>query len=72
MKSIADYVALEPEYYQNILDDYQTLFTQHIDLSKIKQLNSIVIFATGSSSNAAYGARSLMSKILKVDRKSVV
>ena len=66
MKSIADYVALEPEYYQNILDDYQTLFTQHIDLSKIKQLNSIVIFATGSSSNAAYGARSLMSKILKV------
>lgn len=66
MKSIADYVALEPEYYQNILDNYQTLFTQHIDLSKIKQLNSIVIFATGSSSNAAYGARSLMSKILKV------
>ena len=66
MKSIADYVALEPEYYQNILDNYQTLFTQHIDLGKIKQLNSIVIFATGSSSNAAYGARSLMSKILKV------
>ena len=66
MKNIADYVALEPEYYQNILDNYQTLFTQHIDLSKIKQLNSIVIFATGSSSNAAYGARSLMSKILKV------
>ena len=66
MKSIADYVALEPEYYQNILDDYQTLFTQHIDLSKIKQLDSIVIFATGSSSNAAYGARSLMSKILKI------
>ena len=66
MKSIADYVALEPKYYQNILDDYQTLFTQHIDLSKIKQLDSIVIFATGSSSNAAYGARSLMSKILKI------
>jgi glucoselysine-6-phosphate deglycase len=66
MKSIADYVALEPEYYQSILDNYQTLFANKIDLSKVKQLSSIVIFATGSSSNAAYGARSLMSDILKI------
>ncbi|KES18835.1 Glucosamine 6-phosphate synthetase, contains amidotransferase and phosphosugar isomerase domains [Gilliamella apicola SCGC AB-598-I20] len=66
MKSIADYVALEPEYYQSILDNYQTLFVDTIDLSQVKQFNSIVIFATGSSSNAAYGARPLMSKILKV------
>ncbi|OCG20489.1 SIS domain-containing protein [Gilliamella sp. App4-10] len=66
MKSIADYVALEPEYYQNILDNYQTLFGNTIDLSKVKQLNAIVIFATGSSANAAYGARPFMSKLLKV------
>jgi len=41
MKSIADYVALEPEYYQNILDDYQTLFTQHIDLVKLNNLTQL-------------------------------
>ncbi|MCX8712581.1 SIS domain-containing protein [Gilliamella sp. B3464] len=66
MKSIADYVALEPEYYQHILDNYQTLFANIIDLSQIKQLNAIVIFATGSSANAAYSARPFMSKILNV------
>ncbi|NUF27984.1 SIS domain-containing protein [Gilliamella sp. ESL0254] len=66
MKSIADYVALEPEYYQNILNNHQTLFGNTIDLSKVKQLNAIVIFATGSSANAAYGARPLMSQLLKV------
>lgn len=66
MKNIADYVALEPEYYQSVLDNYQALFVENIDLSKIKQLNAMVIFATGSSANAAYCARPLMSEILKV------
>ncbi|OCG27896.1 glucosamine--fructose-6-phosphate aminotransferase [Gilliamella sp. wkB108] len=66
MKNIADYVALEPDFYQNILDNYQVLFANIIDLNKVKQLNSIVLFATGSSANAAYGARPLMSKLLKV------
>ncbi|MWN31889.1 MULTISPECIES: SIS domain-containing protein [unclassified Gilliamella] len=66
MKSIADYVELEPEYYQSILNNYQTLFCSTIDLTGIKKLNSIVIFATGSSANAAYGARPLMSKLLKI------
>ena len=66
MKSIADYVALEPKYYQAVLDNYQTLFADHIDLSQIKQLNAIVIFATGSSANAAYGARPIMSELLKI------
>lgn len=66
MKSIADYVALEPEYYQNVLNNYVKLFVEPIDLNKVKQLSAIVLFATGSSSNAAYGARPLMSKILKV------
>lgn len=66
MKSIADYVELEPEYYQNVLNNYEALFVKTIDLNKINQLNSIVLFATGSSSNAAYSARPLMSKILRV------
>lgn len=66
MKSITDYVALEPEFYQSILDHYQSLFADQIDLNTEKSLQSIVIFATGSSANAAYGARPLMSKILKI------
>lgn len=66
MKSIADYVELEPEYYQNVLNNYEALFVKPIDLKKINKLNAIVLFATGSSSNAAYSARPLMSKILRV------
>lgn len=66
MKSIADYVRLESKYYQDILNNYQMLFTNIINLKKAKQLNTVVIFATGSSANAAYGARPLISKILQI------
>ncbi|MBA1392472.1 SIS domain-containing protein [Lactobacillus sp. XV13L] len=66
MKSIADYVALEPQYYQHVLDNYQELFQKTAELQKRKALHSIVLFATGSSSNAAFGARPFMSQILQM------
>ncbi|RHW52374.1 glucosamine--fructose-6-phosphate aminotransferase [Bombilactobacillus bombi] len=64
MKSIADYVELEPLYYQQILDNFEKLFLKAIDLKAVHSLKAVVLFATGSSSNAAYAARPFMSKIL--------
>ena len=68
MKSIEDYVHLEPKYYEAVLQNYSDLFS-----NKLTQLNknfdNIVIYATGSSSNAAYGALPFMSNILKMPVK---
>ena len=68
MKSIEDYVHLEPKYYEAVLQNYSDLFS-----NKMTQLNknfdNVVIYATGSSSNAAYGALPFMSNILKMPVK---
>lgn len=64
MKSIEDYVHLEPAYYQDVLANYQQLFGKYFTASKIAQIDSVTIYATGSSSNAAYGALPFMSKVL--------
>lgn len=66
MKSIEDYVNLEPQYYQSVLDNYQSLFGDKFTKDEVTKFDNVVIYATGSSSNAAYGALPFMSKILKM------
>lgn len=66
MKSIEEYVNLEPKYYQYVLDNYQTLFVNKLNNIETSSIDSVVIYATGSSSNAAYGALPFMSKVLEM------
>ena len=68
MKSIEDYVHLEPKYYEAVLQNYADLFAKQI--AQINHnITNVVIYATGSSSNAAYGALPFMSNILKMPVK---
>lgn len=64
MKSIEDYVKLEPDFYQGVLDHYEELFVNNLSDVDVTEIDNIVIYATGSSSNAAYGALPFMSKVL--------
>ncbi|BDR60127.1 SIS domain-containing protein [Lactobacillus xylocopicola] len=64
MKSIEDYVKLEPQYYRYVLANYQELFVQKFAELDTSKIDNVVIYATGSSANAAYGALPLMSKVL--------
>lgn len=64
MKSIEDYVNLEPSFYQGVLDHYDDLFVSTVKDVEVTKIDNIVIYATGSSSNAAYGALPFMSKVL--------
>lgn len=66
MKSIEDYINLEPKYYQNVLDNYQSLFGNQFSKDELDDIDNVVIYATGSSSNAAYGALPFMSKVLEM------
>lgn len=66
MKSIEEYVNLEPKYYQYVLDNYQTLFVNKLNNIETSSIDSVVIYATCSSSNAAYGALPFMSKVLEM------
>lgn len=64
MKSIEDYVNLEPTFYQGVLDHYDELFVHTLKDIAVTGIDNIVIYATGSSANAAYGALPFMSKVL--------
>ena len=66
MKSIEDYVQLEPQYYQNVLNNYQNLFDKPLAQISTEKIDNVIIYATGSSSNAAYGALPFMSKVLQM------
>ena len=68
MKSIEDYVHLEPKYYEAVLQNYEDLFAKQIGQIN-NNITNVVIYATGSSSNAAYGALPFMSNILKMPVK---
>lgn len=68
MKSIEDYVHLEPKYYEAVLQNYEDLFAKQIGQIN-HNITNVVIYATGSSSNAAYGALPFMSNILKMPVK---
>ena len=68
MKSIEDYVHLEPKYYEAVLQNYEDLFAKQIAQVN-HNITNVVIYATGSSSNAAYGALPFMSNILKMPVK---
>lgn len=62
MKSIKDYVNLEQEFYSNVLKNKDELYGSQFNKETLKGVSNIVIFATGSSSNAAYSALPFMSK----------
>lgn len=62
MKSIKDYVDLEQGFYSNILKNKDELYDSQFNEETLKGISNIVIFATGSSSNAAYSALPFMSK----------
>lgn len=64
MKSIEDYVNLEPEFYKRVLDDYEELFVKTLADVNVDEIDNVVIYATGSSSNASFGALPFMSKVL--------
>lgn len=68
MKSMLDYVSLEGEFYKSVLEEKEYLFNkiEKIEQSKIKNIKNVVIYATGSSSNAAFAARPFMSQILQL------
>jgi glucoselysine-6-phosphate deglycase len=63
MKSIKDYVNLEQDFYSNILKNKDELYGNQFNEKVLKGISNIVIFATGSSSNAAYSALPFMSKV---------
>lgn len=66
MKSMKDYVELEPKFYRDVLMNQDQLFGGFVDAAAKTKFDSVVIYATGSSSNAAYGARPFISKCLNV------
>jgi len=62
MKSIKDYVNLEQDFYNDVFEKKDQLFGNKFTSEKLNNISNIVIFATGSSSNAAYSALPFMSK----------
>lgn len=66
MKSMQDYVELEPKIYRDVFENRTSLFTDFVDDARHIDFSSVVIYATGSSSNAAFGARPFVSKCLNV------
>ena len=68
MKSMEYYIKSEAENYSKILNDYQQLMDKLVEKYKSNKdkYSSIVLFATGSSSNAAYGAVPYMTERLGI------
>ena len=66
MKSIEDYVYLEQGYYQDILKNFEELFLTQLNNVKLLEIDNLVLYATGSSSNAAFAALPFMSNILQI------
>lgn len=66
MKSMQDYVETEPQLYRDVLENQDQLFGEFVDTAAENKFDSVVIYATGSSSNAAHGARPFISKCLNV------
>ena len=65
MKSIEDYVKLEPEIFKQIIYKRKELIKDFLMKVNNKDFDDVVIFATGSSSNAAYTVQPFLSKILR-------
>lgn len=64
MKDMKYYIHKEKEIYTNILKNRKQLLAKILD--KNIKFNEVVIYATGSSSNAAFAARDYMAKCLQV------
>ncbi|WP_088816149.1 MULTISPECIES: SIS domain-containing protein [Listeria] len=65
MKNMEHYIHAEPEIYTNIMRNRKQILAEIIQMEH-KTYHSIVIFATGSSSNAAFGAQLYMSAKLGI------
>lgn len=68
MKTMADYVHSEQAIYENILENKQTILQEvlKMDQAELSNYEAVVIFATGSSSNAAFAAQPYMAKFLQM------
>lgn len=68
MKSMEYYIKSEADTYSKVFKNYQQLLGPLVEKYKTNQANynSIVLFATGSSSNAAYGAVPYMTERLGI------
>lgn len=62
MKTMLDYINKEQEVNESLLE--KDLFGDLIKEIKQSDINNIIIYATGSSSNAAYAAHSFMQEVL--------
>lgn len=65
MHDMLHYIETEPQIYNSILENRKTLFHDLLDKQPLKYKN-VVIFATGSSSNAAFAAQPYMSQQLGI------
>lgn len=66
MKTIEDYIKLEPEFYKQIINDRKNLFNKNLMDISFKEIEELAIYATGSSSNAAYSAMPFISEVLGI------
>ncbi|UQS83433.1 SIS domain-containing protein [Bombilactobacillus thymidiniphilus] len=64
MKSITDYVNLEPDFYEKALKQQSTALQPLLAALKERPVDEVVLFATGSSANASYAAVPFMSQVL--------
>lgn len=65
-QNIQYYVHQEPAIFNNIMNNYQQLFEKPVNEIADQPIESVTIYATGSSSNAAYCALPLMADVLKM------
>jgi glucoselysine-6-phosphate deglycase len=64
MKNIEDYVYLEPKLYADVIKNREPLFSNRFSSDNVSGIDSIVLYATGSSANAAFAAAPFMSHVL--------
>ena len=65
MQDMLHYIEAEPQIYADILANRQTLLSELLD-DQATMYKNVVIFATGSSSNAAFAAQPYMSQQLGI------
>lgn len=65
MKNMEDYIHKEPSIYKNILENRKQILEPMIKWAH-SEYRAVVIFATGSSSNAAFSAQLYMSAKLGI------
>lgn len=64
MKTMLDYINIESSINESILENYD--FSAFISKTKNRNYRDVIIYATGSSSNAATSAYIFMEEVLKI------